>query len=295
MNGSNDQRAGSAARAGSPIGIVSGGGSLPFAVADAAARHDRRAVLFALRGCADAEKVAAYPHHWIGLGQIDRLCRLARLERCEDLVFIGTVVRPAVRELRLDLGALALLPRMVGIFRGGDGHLLSQVADIFEQRGFRVMGAHEVAPEILMPAGTVGRFQPSESNQGDIALGLALLRAIGRFDVGQATIVADGRVLAVEAAEGTDEMLAQFAELCRKGRIRSSGGVLVKAPKPGQDRRIDLPTIGPRTIAGAARAGLAGIAAVAGEAIMAEPDCVAQAADRERIFIVGIPQDRIER
>jgi hypothetical protein len=100
--------------------------------------------------------------------------------------------------------------------------------------------------------------------------------------------VAGGHVLAVEAAEGTDEMLAQVAELRRKGRIRSSGGVLVKAPKPGQDRRIDLPTIGPQTVAGAARAGLAGIAVVAGEAIMAEPAQVTQAADRERIFIVGM-------
>jgi DUF1009 family protein len=295
MNGSEDRRAGPATRGGFPIGIVSGGGSLPFAVADAAARHDRRAILFALRGCADAEKVAAYPHHWIGLGQIDRLCRLARQERCDDLVFIGTVVRPAVRELRLDFGSLALLPRLVRIFRGGDGHLLAGVAGFFEQRGFRVVGAHEVAPEILVPEGALGRFQPNESHQGDIALGLALLRAIGQFDVGQATIVAGGHVLAVEAAEGTDEMLAQVAELRRKGRIRSTGGVLVKAPKPGQDRRIDLPTIGPQTIAGAARAGLAGIAVVAGEVIMAEPDRVMQAADRERIFVVGLRPDRIER
>jgi hypothetical protein len=278
-----------------PIGIVSGGGSLPFAVADAAARHDRPAILFALRGCADAEKVAAYPHHWIGLGQVDRLCRLARQERCDDLVFIGTVVRPAVRELRLDFGSLALLPRLVRIFRGGDGHLLAGVAGFFEQRGFRVVGAHEVAPEILVPEGALGRFRPNESHQGDIALGLALLHAIGRFDVGQATVVAGGHVLAVEAAEGTDEMLAQVAELRRKGRIRSTGGVLVKAPKPGQDRRIDLPTIGPQTIAGAARAGLAGIAVVAGEVIMAEPDRVMQAADRERIFVVGLRPDRIAR
>jgi DUF1009 family protein len=291
MNGSDNQRAGSTAHGGCPIGIVSGGGSLPFAVADAAARQDRRAVLFALRGCADAEKVAAYPHHWIGLGQINRLCRLARHERCDDLVFIGTVVRPTLRQLRLDFGALALLPRLVAMFRGGDGHLLSGVTRLFEERGFKVVGAHEVAPEILMPEGMIGRFQPSESHLVDVALGLALLRAIGPFDVGQGTIVAGGHVLAVEAAEGTDEMLAQVAELRRKGRIRVPGGVLVKAPKPGQDRRIDLPTIGPQTIAGAARAGLAGIAVVAGEAIMAEPAIVAAAADRARIFIVGMRPD----
>jgi UDP-2,3-diacylglucosamine hydrolase len=295
MNGSDDQRAQSAAPGGFPIGIVSGGGSLPFAVADAAARRGRRAVLLAVRGCANAERVAAYPHHWIGLGQVNRLCRLARREGCNELVFIGTVVRPAIRQLRLDLGALVLLPRLVRLFRGGDDHLLSGVANFFEERGFKVVGAQQVAPEILMPEGTVGRLQPSESSHRDIVQGLALLRAIGQFDVGQATIVADGHVLAVEAAEGTDEMLAHVADLRRKGRIRSTGGVLVKAPKPGQDRRIDLPAIGPQTIAGAANAGLAGIAVVAGEGIMAEPDRVAQAADRAGIFIVGIGQDRVER
>jgi DUF1009 family protein len=295
MNRSDDQQPQSAARGGSPIGIVSGGGSLPFAVADAVARRDRRAVLFAVRGCADAPRVAAYPHHWIGLGQVNRLCRLARQESCNDLVFIGNVVRPAIRELRLDFGALVLLPRLVRLFRGGDDHLLSGVASFFEERGFKVMGAHQVAPEIVTPEGTVGRFQPSEMSHRDIAHGLALLRAIGRFDVGQATIVADGHVLAVEAAEGTDEMLAHVAQLRRQGRIRSTGGVLVKAPKPGQDRRIDLPAIGPRTIAGAADAGLAGIAVVAGESIMAEPERVAQTADRARIFVIGIGRDRGER
>jgi hypothetical protein len=123
---------------------------------------------------------------------------------------------------------------------------------------------------------------------------LALLRAIGPFDVGQAVVVADNHVLAVEAADGTDEMLDHIAGMRRKGRIRSSGGVLVKAPKLSQDRRIDLPTIGPRTIEGAARAGLAGIALVAQDAILAEPDRMTQVADRERIFIVGIRQDRDE-
>jgi DUF1009 family protein len=174
------------------------------------------------------------------------------------------------------------------MFRGGDDHLMSGIMKVFEELGFRPVGAHEIAPEILMPEGVIGRFQPSESHRVDIALGLSLLRAIGPFDVGQGTIVAGGHVLAVEAAEGTDEMLAQVAELRRKGRIRAPGGVLVKAPKPGQDRRIDLPTIGPQTIAGAARAGLAGIAVVAGEAIMAEPALVATAADRARVFIVGM-------
>jgi DUF1009 family protein len=276
-----------------PLAIICGAGSLPFAVADAGRRRGRDVVLFPLRGWADPDRTRSYPHHWVRIGQLGRFCRKARREGCRDVVFIGSLVRPALWQLWPDLATLRVLPRVIRMFRGGDDHLMSRLMKIFEDHGFRPVGAHEVAPEILMPEGAIGRYQPNESHQRDIALGLALLRAIGQFDVGQATIVAGNHVLAVEAAQGTDEMLGQVAELRRKGRIRSSGGVLVKAPKPGQDRRIDLPTIGSRTIAGAARAGLAGIAVVAGEVILAEPDLVAQAADRERIFIVGVREDRV--
>jgi UDP-2,3-diacylglucosamine hydrolase len=278
-----------------PLAIICGAGSLPFAVAEAARRQGRSVVLFALRGWADPVRVESYPHHWVRFGQLGRFCRTARREGCRDVVFIGSIVRPSLWQLWPDPATMLLMPRIIRMFRGGDDHLMSGVMKIFEDHGFRPVGAHEVAPEILVPEGAVGRLQPSESDRSDIALGLALLRAIGQFDVGQAAIVAGGHVLAVEAAEGTDEMLAQVAELRRKGRIRSTGGVLVKAPKPGQDRRIDLPTVGPQTIAGAARAGLVGIAVVAGEVIMAEPGLVTQAADRERIFIFGIRQDRVER
>jgi DUF1009 family protein len=275
-----------------PLAIVCGGGSLPFAVAEAARRQGRGVVLFALRGWADPDRVATYPHHWVRIGQLGRFCRTARREGCRDVVFIGSIVRPSLWQIWPDLTAMRVMPRAIAMFRGGDDHLMSGVVKVFEELGFRPIGAHEIAPEILVPEGAAGRFQPSAGNLADIALGLDLLHAIGRFDVGQATVVAGGHVLAVEAAEGTDEMLAEVAELRRKGRIRSSGGVLVKAPKPGQDRRVDLPSIGPKTIAGAARAGLAGIAVIAGEAIIAEPALVTQAADRERMFIVGMRPER---
>jgi UDP-2,3-diacylglucosamine hydrolase len=278
-----------------PLAIICGAGSLPFAVAEAARRQGRRVILFALRGWAEAGRVQSYPHHWLRSGQLGFFCRTARREGCRDVVFIGSLVRPSLWQIWPDLATLRLMPRIIRMFRGGDDHLMSSIMKIFEDQGFRPVGAHEVAPEILAPQGALGRLRPSESEERDIALGFALLRAIGRFDVGQAAIVAGGHVLAVEAAQGTDEMLTQVADQRRNGRIRSSGGVLVKAPKPGQDRRIDLPTIGPQTIAGAAQAGLSGIAVVAGEAIMAEPERVMQAADQARIFIVGMRDDRIEQ
>jgi DUF1009 family protein len=289
-----NERVAESALAGDPLAIICGGGSLPFAVADAVLGRGRRVVLFALRGWADPAQVVRYRNHWGSFGQFGRFCRLARVEGCRDVVFIGTALRPALTQLRFDFRALKVIPKIIASFRGGDNHLLSGIARLFEQEGFHLVGAHEVAPEILHPSGTLGRCRPSAHDQRDIDLALALIRAMGPFDVGQAAVVAGGLVLAVEAAEGTDRMLARVEELRQLGRIRTplGSGVLVKAPKPDQDRRFDLPTIGPPTIAGAARAGLAGVAVVAGETIVAEPLEVARTADQEKLFVYGVPSER---
>jgi UDP-2,3-diacylglucosamine hydrolase len=280
-----------------PLAIVCGGGSLPFAVAEAVVRRGRRVVLFAIRGAADPQRVAAYPHHWTVLGKFGWFCRVARREGCRQVVLIGSVVRPAIWRIRPDFATLRLLPRILAMFQGGDDHLLSGVAGLLEEQGFRLVGAHQIAPDILMPEGLLGREAPSDRDHADIARGLALLDATSPFDVGQAVIVADAHVLAIEAAEGTDNMLARIAELRQSGRIAgaSGRGVLVKAAKRGQDQRIDLPSIGPRTVEGAARAGLAGIAVVAGSTIVAEADRIAAAADRGRLFVVGVRGETAER
>jgi UDP-2,3-diacylglucosamine hydrolase len=273
-----------------PLAVICGGGTLPFAVADAVGKRGRRVVLFAIRGWADPQRVAAYSHHWASFGQFGWFCRVAQREGCRDVVLIGSVVRPAIWKIRPDFKTLRLLPRIVGLLRGGDDRLLKGVAAIFEEHGFRLVGAHEIAPDILMPEGPLGRERPKARDHADIATALALLDATSPFDVGQAVVVADARVLAIEAAEGTDRMLARIAELRQSGRITAATGhgVLVKAAKRGQDRRVDLPSIGPRTVEGAARAGLAGIAVVAGSTIIAEPGLTGAAADRERLFVIGV-------
>ena len=275
------------------LGIICGGGSLPFAVADAVARRGRPVVLFALRGWADPRAVERYPHHFIELGQYGRFRRLAIEAGCREFVMIGKVLRPALRQIRFDWPTIRHLPGILAMFRGGDGHLLSTLGRMFEAEGFRLLGAHEVAPEILMPQGALGRRMPSDRDRADIARGIALLAATGPFDIGQAVVVAQNHVLAVEAAEGTDQLLERIAQLRSEGRIRAplGTGVLVKAPKSGQDRRLDLPSIGPPTVAGAARAGLAGIAVMAGAAVIAEADQVAAAADEAGLFVIGIPPE----
>jgi DUF1009 family protein len=273
-----------------PLAIIAGGGSLPAAVAQAAKKRGRRVVMFPVRGWADPA-IEAQPDHWIAIGQVGRFQRLARAQGCRDVVFIGNAVRPPLRAIRLDWGTLRLLPRVVRMYRGGDDHLLSGVARVFEEQDFRIVGAHEIAPDILIPAGPIGLFEPSERDRADIARGLSLLATIGPFDAGQAVVVAANHVLAIEAAEGTDGMLGRIAELRARGRIPTPPGVgvLVKAPKPGQDFRFDLPAIGPRTVAEVARAGLAGIAVAAGGSIVAEPAATVAAANTAKIFVYGIP------
>ena len=276
------------------LAIICGGGTLPFAVADAVTKYGRRVVLFAIRGWADPKRVVDYPHYWAALGQFGAFCRLARREGCQDVVLIGSMVRPAIWQIRPDLKTLRLLPRIFGIFRGGDDYLLKGVAAIFEEHGFRLLGAHAVAPEILMPEGTLGRERPTDRDNADIAKGLAFLTAASPFDVGQAVVVADARVLAIEAAEGTDSMLERIAHLRQTGRIASGRGVLVKAAKRNQDRRLDLPSIGPQTVEGAARAGLAGIAVVAGSTVVAEPAQIGAVADRAGLFVLGLREQAVE-
>jgi DUF1009 family protein len=246
--------------------------------------------MFGSRGWADASVIEGYAHHWIAIGQAGRFFRLARMENCREVLFIGTLLRPPLRQLRLDWQTIRLLPRVISAFRGGDDKLLSGVAGVAETGGLRVVGVKDVAPEVFVAEGVLSRCQPSERDRADIARALKMIAALGPFDVGQAAVVVNNHVLAVEAAEGTDNMLLRIAELRRLGRVTSptGTGVLVKAPKPGQDRRFDLPSIGPRTIEHLARAGLAGLAVTAGSTMIAEAREVTAAADREGVFIVGV-------
>lgn len=271
-----------------PLALVCGGGSLPLAVADHVSARGRRVLLFPLREAADPKDYAGREHHWIHVGQFGRVMRIARAQGCREIVLIGSLVRPSLWSRWPDWTTLKMLPRIVAAYRGGDNHLLSNVAKLVEQQGFTLRGAHEVAPEILAPRGALGRLRPSAGDEADIALALDYLATAGRFDIGQAAVVVNRHIVAVEAAEGTDGMLARVAALRAEGRIPAPKGVLVKAPKPQQDRRFDLPSIGPKTVEAAAGAGLAGVAVIAGETVVADPAALADAADRAGLFVIGV-------
>jgi DUF1009 family protein len=274
----------------SPVGVIAGGGAMPFAVADSLSQRGIAPVLFALRGACDPARVGRFRHHWISVGQLGRATKLFRSEGCRDLIFIGTLLRPALSEIRLDWGTVRVLGRVWAAFRGGDDHLLSGIGRILEQDGFRMVGIRDVAPDILMPEGNIARAAPDAAASADIARGREVLGALGPFDIGQAVVVIDGHVVAVEDIEGTDGLLVRVARLREAGRIRAKAGrgVLVKAPKSGQDLRFDLPAVGAKTIEGAATAGLAGIAVIAGHTIAADSQTMIEVADKAGLFIQGL-------
>jgi DUF1009 family protein len=217
--------------------------------------------------------------------------RLLRKEGCRDVVLIGSLNRPSPWRIFLSLhDILFMLPTLIGALRRGDNHLLSIVAYFAERNGFQIVGAHEVAPDILVKEGNLTARRPSELQRESIDRGFALLNAMGLFDVGQGAVVINQNIVAVEGIEGTDVMLARVGELRSAGRIATMAGegVLVKAPKPQQDRRFDLPAIGPRTVRGVAEAGLAGLAVIARQTVIAEPEELLREADRLKVFVIAV-------
>jgi DUF1009 family protein len=269
-----------------PLAIIAGGGALPIALAAAAAAQGRAVHVIGIRGEADA-KISRFPHTWLKWGEVGKLFATLEGLGCRDLVIIGSVSRPDLANVRFDFGAIKNLPFLLGLGVGGDDQVLSSVVRFLEGKGYRVYGAGEVAPELLAAEGNLGAKTPSPDDRADIETGFRVVSALGRLDVGQAAVVVKGRVLAVEAAEGTDAMLARCAELRKGGRRRGLAGVLVKAPKPGQEERVDLPTIGPDTVELAAQAGLAGIAVAAGRVLIADRDTTIAAAGQHGLFLVG--------
>jgi DUF1009 family protein len=284
--GPSSQSAGGSA----PVAIICGGGAFPGAVADAVSKRGRSVYLFLLRGYADPA-LERYPHEWAKLGSLAKFVRSSRKHGANELVIIGSVVRPRLSQIGLDWRSALLIPRLAKMFLGGDNSLLSGVARIFEENGLTLRGAHEVAPELLMPEGLAGNLVPSAREREDIEIGQKLLHAIDAFDVGQAVVVAGRRVVAIEGAEGTAGLLARVAEMRKNGRLRlgEREGVLVKLPKPSQDRRIDLPAIGADTIEQAKAAGLTGIAVEAGGSLVLDAQKFVETAEAAGIFVTALP------
>lgn len=278
-----DVRAGAAVVG--PLGILACAGPLPIEIAEAAQRQGRAVHIVAIDGFA-GDDVARFPHDRVHLGQLGRI--LASLARAgaRDLVIAGAMRRPDLLGLRIDLGFVRHIGTILSLTRGGDDHVLSRVVRFFEDQGFRVVGTADVAPALLAPLGLLTDHAPTAAQSRDIGRGARLVAALAAFDVGQA-VVADARgIVAVEGVRGTDALLRDLGP-GGAGEGSAFGGVLVKRAKPGQELRVDLPTIGPETVRRAKFAGLAGIAIEAGKTIVLERQRVAAEAADAGLFITG--------
>ncbi|WP_428645227.1 LpxI family protein [Roseibium sp.] len=272
------------------LALIAGNGSLPSQIAEALEKSGRDFRLVAIRGEAD-EETRRRASTELGWGEIGRLYRFLKQTGCQDVLLIGGVSkRPDFTSILGDFGTLKRLPSIIRALAGGDDSLLTKVIRLFEVEGYRVVGIKDVAPQLLAASGVMGRVQPNKWDWRDVELALTATRKLGELDIGQAAIAVGGRVVALEGAEGTDAMLERCAELKRTGRVRAKGkaGVLVKSAKPNQDLRVDLPTVGPKTIELAQSAGLAGIAVEAHGALIAEREETLRTADAAGLFLIGI-------
>ena len=279
---------------GNTLGIIAGSGKLPLAVAEAARNGGRNVFVLALEGMASPDEVSLFPHGWASLGEIGKAIKLLKQAGCSELTMAGKVPRPEFTKLKLDARGALALPRVIAAAMKGDDALHRTMMLIFEREGMRVIGPDEAARDLLAPFGPIGRLEPTQDEDADILQGIRVALGLGALDVGQAAVVCQGLVLAVEAAEGTDAMLGRVASLpeALRGTSENRRGVLVKAAKPHQERRMDLPAIGVRTVELASEAHLSGIAVEGGGALIVNRAAVADTADRLGVFVYGFaPED----
>lgn len=276
------------------LGLIAGGGSLPVEIATACERSGRPFFVVRLRGIAGPD-LEPFPGADVGLAELGKCFRTLKRAGCQAVCLAGNVARPDFSALKPDLRGLAMLPSVIAAARKGDDALLRMLVAEFEKEGFAVEGAHEAIGDLALPPGPLGRHAPGPAHMADIERALLVAREIGRLDIGQGAVVCEGLVLAVEAQEGTDAMLRRVCDLPAqiRGAPGAARGVLAKAPKPIQETRVDLPTIGLNTIQRAAKAGLAGIAGEAGGMLVLDREAVIELADDLGLFIVGVePQSR---
>jgi len=266
------------------LGIIAGGGRLPAQLAESCDAMGRRYFIIAFEDNTNMESIANMPHAVVRLGAVGEALTHLRQVGASEVVLAGNIRRPSFSALRPDLTGTKLLARIGAAFFSGDDAVLRAVVSFLEDEGFKVVASNHVIGGLLAGEGVLGKIKPDMRAKSDIAQGLKVVRTLGELDIGQAAIVENGYVLGVEAAEGTDALIARCATLKREKNC----GVLVKARKPGQEERTDLPTIGPSTIEKMAESGFAGIAIEAGGSIILDKDTVLSKADALGLFVIGV-------
>lgn len=273
------------------LGIAAGGGVLPLMLAEAARTQGREVFIVGVKGAA-GPSIEAWPHAWVRVGAMGRFARLFKQAACEDIAIIGTMIRPRLRDIVPDFQGALLLPDFMKRLKIGDDALLRGVVEFLEKNGFNIIPAESILTSILARKGLMTRLAPDAAHETDIDIAIRAALELGAQDIGQGVVVREGAVIEREDIKGTDAMLIRVANEYPTASTRRSG-VLVKLPKPAQDRRVDLPTIGSHTVELAAAAGLAGIAVEAGGVIVADREKLVALADKLGLFILGFPSPNV--
>ena len=271
------------------IAIITGRGRLPFEFVNGLKVKQLRPFLIGIEGEYE-DWIKQHDHEILGWGQFGRLFRLLKEKQISKIVFAGSVNRPRIDISKMDWVAIKTLPQIFAFMLGGDNTVLTGVSRVFEKHGISVIGAQEVLPELLSEPGMIVGRKPSKKALVNISKAVEACKLLGQLDIGQAAIAVGGRVVALEGIEGTDNMIKRGSELRAIGRLKENGrqGVLVKTAKPGQDLRMDLPTIGPKTIELIDEAGLAGVAIQAGYSFILSREDTMNTAKQRGLFIMGL-------
>ena len=276
--------------AGKTLGLIAGGGELPRAVAQAAKAAGREVYVVALLGSVVEDWTNAFHHEFLSPGEPGRIIKAFKDHGVQEVLLCGRVDRPKFNEMKLDAKGMLLLPKAIAAAKKGDDALLRFIVGICEDAGLTAISVAQAAPVLVAQEGVLGRIAPDGEHRADIERAFQIVHALGALDVGQAAVVCDGLPLAVEAAEGTDAMLLRIPLLREslRGTAEKKRGVLVKALKPTQDAKTDMPVVGVETVRNAAAAFLAGIAVEAGAALILDKAAVTAEADRLGLFVTGV-------
>lgn len=267
------------------LGILAGGGELPRLLIQACRATGREVFVLAFKSQCDPETTLGVDHAWVNIGKAGQAIDLLHANSVRELVMAGRIQKPSMAQLMPDARTLKFIAS--GLLNKGDDSLLSGIVQLLEsEEGFRMVGVHDVMPELLAPEGVLGNFPPNDADQVSVHTAVHAAKDLGAKDIGQAAVARGDNVIALEERAGTDAMLKSLV-----GNPDATGGVLAKMTKPGQERRADLPAIGVATLENAARIGLRGVVVEAGGALIINRDAVIEAANRTGLFVVGIAHE----
>lgn len=272
------------------VGLIAGSGDLPHSVVEGALQEGHEVFVAALEGFSTPNSFSASSMAF-GLAEFGHITKAFKKEKCTHVCLAGNVERPDFKNLKPDFKGLKHLPGAIMAAKDGDDGLMRYILEMFEKDGFEIISPQDLCKFLLLPSGNLGAHSLSKAHLNDAEKACKVASTIGGLDIGQGAVVCRGLVLAVEAQEGTDAMLIRVASLPDnlRGNSGDREGILAKMVKPGQETRVDLPTIGPRTVELAAEAGLAGIVAEGGQAFVMQRDKVIELANEKGLFIAGLP------